>query len=347
MRTPAFGQPSGQSAPLGSQANHHGIGRWLAPLVLLVLTGCVQVELYKLPVTSVKAMQPEGPGIAPGASSPIAVVATTKDGKEYVTKGRGMNGVPWSDYSIEANVVKLDGKGNVTLPSDPRESQGRLPHLRITGVGHPDIHADLDIPVRYDWNFQADFSGQDGFRGSDGRDGLSGSDGSSGSTDLEHPSSGGNGSDGGDGSNGDDGGTGGHGSDVHIWVALKNDGTPLLQVKVAGAGREQLFLVNPQGGSLLVKSNGGDGGPGGHGGRGGRGGRGGSGWPSGNSGMDGGSGRDGGTGWGGTGGSITVLYDPQAKPYLGALRFMNRGGGLSGKNGPLPELREETVEALW
>jgi len=267
MRTPAFGQPSGQSAPLGSQANHHGIGRWLAPLVLLVLTGCVQVELYKLPVTSVKAMQPEGPGIAPGASSPIAVVATTKDGKEYVTKGRGMNGVPWSDYSIEANVVKLDGKGNVTLPSDPRESQGRLPHLRITGVGHPDIHADLDIPVRYDWNFQADFSGQDGFRGSDGRDGLSGSDGSSGSTDLEHPSSGGNGSDGGDGSNGDDGGTGGHGSDVHIWVALKNDGTPLLQVKVAGAGREQLFLVNPQGGSLLVKSNGGDGGPGGHGGR--------------------------------------------------------------------------------
>jgi hypothetical protein len=53
--------------------------------------------------------------------------------------------------------------------------------------------------------------------------------------------------------------------------------------------------------------------------------------------SDGHSGSDGSFG---RGGSITVTYDPQAKPYLLAIR-------LSNSNGPKPVFMEAPVAPLW
>jgi hypothetical protein len=228
----------------------------------------------------------------------------------------------------------------VSLPQDPRISDGKLPHVTVTVPSHPDVRADLDIPVRYDRKFSASFSGSTGSSGSDGVSGTDGMDGSTGSYDPEHPVAGGDGSNGGDGSPGGSGGTGGDGPPVRVRVALRSGSHPLLQVGVSAQGREMLFLVDPQGGSLALSSNGGDGGPGGKGGRGGRGGSGGGGSPRGNNGRDGSNGSDGTSGSSGSGGSITVTYDPAVKPFLGMIRLSKRGG-------PRPVFREEPVAALW
>jgi len=77
-----------------------------------------------------------------------------------------------------------------------------MPHVRISAIGHPDVVAELDIPVRYDAAFAAHFSGRPGFNGTSGGDGH-------------------------------DGGAGDPGQAVHIWVTLKSDTRMLLQVRAA------------------------------------------------------------------------------------------------------------------
>jgi hypothetical protein len=51
---------------------------------------------------------------------------------------------------------------------------------------------------------------------------------------------------------------------VQIRVALRSGAHTLLQVSVSAAGKQRLYLVDPQGGVLTVKA---EGGPGGSGGR--------------------------------------------------------------------------------
>jgi hypothetical protein len=300
----------------------------------------MRVYLEKIPITSIQAKQGDGQGMAPGEKSPLIVTVTQPDGTVLTTEGKGHGKVLWKDLTVTPAVVSASKKGVVSLARDPRISDGKLPHVSITVPSHPDLHADLDIPVEYDRQFTANFSGRSGSSGSDGSSGLDGSSGSSGSFDPDHPSAGGDGS---DGSNGSDGGNGGDGEDgppVQVRVTLRAGSHPLLQAGVAARGVEQLFLVDPQGGSLTVLDDGGSGGSGGKGGRGGRGGSGGIGSPSGSSGRDGLSGTDGGSGSPGKGGSITLTYDPQAKPFLGAIRLRNEGG-------PKPVFREQTVGPLW
>ena len=105
------------------------------------------------------------------------------------------------------------------------------------------------------------------------------------------------------------------------------------------AVQQTLYLVDPRGGSLTIEADGGSGGSGGKGGRGGRGGSGGIGTPNGH-GSNGSDGRNGFDGSPGRGGSITVTYDPQAKPFLGTIHLSNR-------NGPPPLFREVPVAAPW
>jgi hypothetical protein len=62
--------------------------------------------------------------------------------------------------------------------------------------------------------------------------------------------------------------------------------------------------------------------------------------PSGSSGLSGADGRNGFDGSPGRGGSITVTYDPQAKPFLATIR-------LSNQSGPKPVFNEEAVAPLW
>jgi len=270
---------------------------------LLALAGCTTVKvklgmkvyLAKTSIASIAVNLPKGLGIAPGEKSPLVVVVTGPDGKVLQTEGKGKGKVMWKDLKVTPALVTANQKGIVSLPRDPRISDGKIAHVTITVPSHPDLKADLDIPVRYDHDFVSNFSGQSGGSGSSGMAGTDGTSGAMGSTDPNNPSAGGNGSNGSDGSNGQDGEPGGDAPpvQVRVRVALRAGPPPLLQVSASAAGHRRLYLVDPKGETLTVKADGGAGGAGGSGGRGGRGGSGGIGTPSGNNGSDGSSGPQG------------------------------------------------------
>ena len=319
----------------------------------VVLTACSSIEvglglrtrLDKVPVTAVSATLSPDPGLSPGNSGRLIITATTTDAKPLVTVGAGHGNVLFDSFTFTATTVTVSKKGVVSLPADPRVSEGTAPHVLITVVGHPDVITDLSIPVRYDVAFAANFAGKPGFKGLDGSNGVAGSSGTDGSNDLTNPSAGGRGGDGSNGEDGRDGDPGQPGEAVHVWMTLKAGDHPLLQVRSASKTRTQLFLIDPNGGSLTVNASGGAGGPGGSGGRGGQGGSGGNGFPPGFSGQNGRDGMDGHPGAEGAAGTILVSVDTQAQPYLNKLQLINKNG--SGAAGPKPEIRVEAVAPLW
>ena len=165
--------------------------------------------LDKTPVTSIqKPTLPKGPGNRAGAPLPLVVTVAEPDGKILQTEGAGQGKVMWKDLKVTATVATVNQKGIVSLSKDPRISDGKVPHITVTVPSHPDLRADLDIPVRYDEKYTANFSGSDGSSGMNGTDGTDGTSGSSGSMDPNNPSPGGDGGNGTDGSNGSDGGDG-------------------------------------------------------------------------------------------------------------------------------------------
>ena len=316
--------------------------------VPLVATGCsaikvglgARMRLEKTAVASMTAKLAAGTGIQPGRRAPLVVAFTQPDGKVLLTEGKGGGKVMWKDLNVYATLVEVNDKGILYLNDDPRFSEGKSGHVVITAPSHPDLHAELDIPVQYDAPFVANFSGASGSGGMSGMDGTAGSSGSMGSTDPNNPSPGGNGGNGTDGSDGKDGGPGGNAPNVSVRVTLRPGDHPMLEVSVTAENKERLFLVDPQGGSLTIKADGGRGGSGGRGGRGGSAGSGGIGTPNGSSGLAGHDGRSGWDGAAGKGGSIRVAYDPSAKPYLEAIH-------LSNWNGPKPTFDEQPVALLW
>lgn len=309
---------------------------------LLLLAGCssvkvllgYRVRLEKTPIASMEASLPRG--LAPGERVPLVVKLQGRDGTPYLTEGGGKGKVLWEDLDVAATVVTVDTKGRVSLPRDPRASDGLTGRLVITIPSQPGIRAELEVPVRYDHPFTCEFWGRPGFSGTDGSAGMDGSDGSMGSTDPDHPSPGGNGGSGGNGGDGQDGDRGGDGPAVEVRLALRPG--PLVMASCEAGGDTFFFLVDPVGGSLTVASRGGAGGSGGKGGRGGRGGNGGMGSPSGSGGSDGLAGRDGWGGAEGADGPVTVVFDPAVKPYLGAIHL---------PEGPGVVLREGKVGPLW
>jgi len=343
-------------------ASHRPLKGWrriiaagMAAVALLALEGCGSIQvvlglktrLDKVPVTGLSVSLAPGPGLAPGMSARLVIVATTNEGKQLVTVGPGHGKVLFDSFAFESTIVQVNNKGVVSLSADPRISDRRVPHVHVTVVGHPDVQADLDIPVRYDVDFVANFSGRAGFNGADGLNGMAGSDGASGSNDPNNPSPGGNGSDGTDGGNGQDGGPGEPGDAVHVWITLTYGSPRLLQVRVVNLGlsHEQFYLIDPNGGTLAVEADGGPGGRGGSGGIGGRGGFGGSGFPPGFSGGNGSNGMSGSPGPGGPPGTIVVSVDPKAMPFWDRFLFSNKSG--DGAAGPALEVRTEAVSAIW
>jgi hypothetical protein len=322
-------------------------------LALGALAGCSSIEvglglrmrLDKVPVTGVSATLSPDPGLSPGKSGRLIITATASDTKQFVTVGAGHGNVLFDSFTFSATTVTVSKKGVVSLPADPRVSEGTAPHVLITVVGHPDVTTDLSIPVRYDVAFVANFAGKQGLKGLDGSNGLAGSSGTDGSSDLSNPSAGGRGGDGSNGEDGRDGDSGQPGEAVHVWITLNGGDHPLLQVRAASKTHTQLFLIDPNGGSLTVNANGGAGGVGGSGGRGGQGGSGGNGFPPGFSGQNGRDGSDGHPGADGAAGTIIVSVDSQAQPYLNKLQLINKTGG--GVPGPKPEIRVEAVAQLW
>ena len=312
----------------------------------------MRVHLAKIPVKTMEASLPNGPAVAPGESSPLVVRFTDATGKEWVTEGKGKGKILWSDLTVTPSVVTVNKKGVLSLAHDARKSDGKTGQVEISVPSHPELHASLTVPVRYDYPFAANFNGVNGSAGSDGMDGSDGMQGSSGSPgscgDVNIPGGdGGRGGDGGNGTNGGNGGDGGNAPPVKVMITLRTGVHPLLQAVASALGRkDRHFLVDPEGGSLTITANGGAGGSGGAGGRGGAGGDGGSGGdgcPPGSGGTGGTAGSNGVSGFDGSPGSagtITIVYDPAVKPYLAAIKTSNKGA-------PAPVYQEAPVAPLW
>jgi hypothetical protein len=322
-------------------------------ILLSVTVGCTSIEvaiglktrLDDVPVTGLAATLIPGPALAPGESARLVLTASTADGKKLVTEGPGHGTVVYESFVFTATVAQVDKQGVVSLSADPRLSDGKTPKVHIGVIGHPDVVADIEVPVHYNVAYTADYSGRAGSSGFNGLDGSTGMSGSTGSMDPDHPSPGGNGSAGGDGGNGQDGGAGEDGKAVQVWMTRKPEPYLLLQVRVVSEGHEQYFLLDPAGGTLAVRADGGRGGSGGRGGHGGAGGAGGIGTPNGMSGSSGQDGRNGNDGPPGAAGSIVVSVDPQAQPFLDRLRLSNTNG--NGAPGPAPQIRVVPVAPLW
>lgn len=321
----------------------------LAITFLVAQCGCTRVQsrlgqripLANTSLASIDAKLFGNPGLVPGQESSLIVTLTESNGNLLVTEGKGKGKVSWSDLAVTADIVSVNRKGVVSLSRDPRISDGKLGHIVVTVPSHPGLRADLDIPFRYDYPFVSNFTGSSGRDGLDGMNGIDGANGFPGSFDPDHPSAGGDGSNGTNGTDGSNGEPGEDGPPVQLRVAPRAGAYPLLQIGVSAPNhRERFYLVDPQGGSLTVTSNGGAGGKGGKGGRGGRGGSGGPGLTPGRNGSDGLNGHDGFDGFAGGAGSFVVTYDPQAKPFLTAIHLSNPGG-------PTPVFREEPVPPLW
>ena len=107
----------------------------------------------------------------------LVVKLAQPDGKVFVTEGLGKGKVLWKDLIVTPTVVTANQKGVVSLPKDPRVSDGKVAHVNITVPSHPDLHADLDIPITYDYNFVANFPGSAGSSGLNGSDGMAGAPG--------------------------------------------------------------------------------------------------------------------------------------------------------------------------
>ena len=325
----------------------------LLGLAALVLGGCEalmvatgqRMRLDGIPLQSITASLNGATALAPGGKAPLSVIATTTDGRTLATAGTGDGKVLADSYTFEASVATVSAKGVVSLPADPRLSEGRTPHLRIVAAGTTAPVAELDIPVRYDVPYAATYAGADGVSGNDGLNGWDGTDGATGSIDLNTPSPGGDGGSGTDGGNGGDGSDGAPGPDVRIWIALEAGSRPLLRVRASEVGRDHFFLVDPQGGSLTITARGGTGGDGGRGGTGGRGGSGGSGSPTGSTGMSGHDGFGGSPGRSGAAGTITLTVDPAAAPWLDRVHIKNVDG--DGRAGPPPAITIAPVPSPW
>jgi hypothetical protein len=201
----------------------------LVGIFVAALSGCASIQVHlgmkvylaKIPVTSIEISQPKGPGIAPGQKSALAVTVTGADGKTLVTEGAGHGKVMWRDLTVTATVVTVNTKGVISLGKDPRKSDGKMPLVTVTVPSHPDAHAELEIPLRYDYKFSSNFSGSSGSDGMSGTNGTDGMSGSPGSMDPDNPSAGGDGTNGSDGSDGQNGGDGGDAPPVQVLVTLR------------------------------------------------------------------------------------------------------------------------------
>lgn len=275
-------------------------------------------------------------GLCPGEQSPMIVSVHLEDDEEvHKTQGAGDGRVGWDNFFIEPEGVEVYEDGVVSMTSDAYEVLDLEAVVYLQSLHHEDEPVKLEVPSRFDCEFDANFSGESG------RDGAMGQSGSNGSHGTDQQSSGTNAGPGGRGGDGQDGRDGGHGEagrdghEVVAEVALVEDTErPLLEVYIESRSSDAtgLFIVDPEGGSIDILARGGRGGHGGNGGSGGSGGSGGTGSPPGDGG-NGGHGGDGGNGAdGGNGGSITVFVDEDAEPYLDAVSA-DTSGGAGGQTG--------------
>jgi hypothetical protein len=182
--------------------------------------------------------------VCPGYQIPLIATASLASVEKLKTEGAGGGKVLWSSFTAETRGAPLTPEGVFAVNDDPREILGYPAHVTLR-IGLRGAVAELDVPLRYNCAFDADFSGPSGNAGDSGADGYDGNQGGSG----------------GQGWNGADG------QQVQVSVSMvpgPAPGTSLLSVFVQSGHTQRLYYIDPaRGGSLLLRANGGDGGDGG------------------------------------------------------------------------------------
>lgn len=289
-------------------------------LVALLLggTGCTGIQkalglkqdLEKEQVQSI-AVRVNASALCPGDEAKLIVDVLLKDGRTLVSDGAGGGKVTWDSFRVRGEGLKVKDDGAIALDDDPRNVLTSPPNLSVGLTHHKGIASRLDVPLRFDCQYEVDLSGEDGEDGDDGEDGASAAQGTSAES----------------GTGGTSGTSATDAKDAVVKVALFKapDGREFLQVQVSetSTSDEHHFLIDKRG-SVLIKARGGSGGDGGDGGAGGE--------PSGHGGIAG-SGGD-----GGRGGTLTAIIDEDARPWADRIRFEVQGGrggrvGSKGKDG--------------
>ena len=104
--------------------------------ITATLAGCdtlgvalgLRMRLDKTPVTQLTASLTPDASLAPGGHGALVLTATTADGTAYTTEGAGRGRVIFGSFTFTPVVVTVKD-GTVSLPADPRQSDGRTPHL--------------------------------------------------------------------------------------------------------------------------------------------------------------------------------------------------------------------------
>jgi hypothetical protein len=272
---------------------------FLALMPVVVLAGCMQMKIdmgmrtnvAKLPLNSMEVHLNKPQGVGPGQKASLVVSFAGPNGQTWRTEGAGRGAIMWEALTITSTIAAYNNDGTVSLPLDPRLSDGKTGHVVVTLAFNPALRAEADIPTRYDQAWYADFNGGSGSSGSH----FSG---------------------------GRDGSPGGNAPDVTIRLVMHPVANPgdrkLIEAEVEPEyGKETFYLIDPDGGSLSVSANGGPGGAGASS-------------DSAGVDREGiavtGRGLSGSDGPRGRGGKITVIYDPAAAAYLSVLQLSSLGG---------------------
>lgn len=330
----------------------------LAALAAMLSAGCGSLrgqmgsstEIGDTEITRISARLYGAPTLCPGTSAAVIVKVELADGRTLVTEGPTGGTLPWDLFRVDIARGTFRNDGRITMDPDPRTTRGTPLNAVIYPKRTTPKAAHLVISPRYDCTFVADLSGDSGTEGTGGEPGTPGTPGEDSPDGRMYGKRGGNGGNGGNGADGAAGHPGQDALDAQITFATyaaNDDGENLLAARVWApqTGREQLFLIEPTRGRLVIRSTGGNGGRGGKGGDGGNGGLGGTGYPPGDGGRGGNGGSGGAGADGGNGGVVEVIIDPRAQRHANVLSIENDGGfggepggaGVGGRGGETHE----------
>ncbi len=235
-------------------------------------------------------------------------------------------------------------KGNFHIYQDPFRINNHTVSVELFLNTNATISDKFELVLDYRDNYYRSVNASSGTGGMSGPSGFTG----------------GTGSNGGNGGRGGDGQPGMHGHDLDVFAdvyfdTIIHEELMLIQIYDLFSGKTYNYLMNTDGGTISIKSKGGDGGSGGSGGHGGDGGRGYDGayeyyeeqindsttvtksrqLPGGDGGHGGCGGPGGNGGHGGDGGNIYFNYTDYAEPYLHlmTLESIPGSGGFSGSGG--------------
>ncbi len=218
-------------------------------------------QLHNYEVSKIKIITNDSLILFPGTSFSIGIIAETPFHKELKTRGLCNGFVNWNSYSVRVEGGVFD-RGEIIVSTDPRIAKDFL-KISVTPFFYPELKQEIELPISYKTKFIVNCKGQNGLGGFNGLSGeeLHGLD-----TTKNWKSY-----DGHQGQNGTDGETGADGCIADVFVKAKMVSEKrMISVLVINHCNNihSVFLIDPDGGSLLVDVSGGNGGDGGNGGNG-------------------------------------------------------------------------------